>query len=103
MISASAAGGATPVIAWNVRGRFTRGAGGFHHAPEENEILYWLGGANPFTHAVEWIRFSLYTEWNTMSVPMTLGTTLVLTLLAVMGFRPERMSKVWSGLCIRVL
>lgn len=60
---------------------------------EANEFLYWICAINPFTHAVELIRFSLYAEWHTLSVSVTLGTTIVLTLIAVMGFRPERMSK----------
>lgn len=64
---------------------------------EANEFLYWICAVNPFTHAVELIRFSLYAQWHTLSVAVTLGTTVVLTLLAVMGFRPERMSKARPG------
>lgn len=60
---------------------------------EANEILYWICAFNPFTHAVELIRFSLYAQWHTLSVAVTLGITVVLTATAVMGFRPERMSK----------
>ena len=64
---------------------------------EANEFLYWICAVNPFTHAVELIRFSLYAQWHTLSIAVTLGTTTILTLLAVMGFRPERMSKARPG------
>lgn len=64
---------------------------------EANEILYWICVINPFTHGVELIRFSLYAQWHTLSVAVTLGTTIVLTLVAIMGFRPERMSKARPG------
>lgn len=60
---------------------------------EANEWIYWLSTVNPFTHAVELIRFSLYEQWNTLALAITFSATAVLLVLAVTGFQPERMSK----------
>lgn len=64
---------------------------------ESNEWIYWLSTINPFTHAVELIRFSLYGQWNSLALGVTLGATTILLLLAVTGFQPERMSKARPG------
>ena len=57
---------------------------------EASPWLYWICPFNPFTHAVEAIRFSLYLEWNPMAYGITAGVTAVLALLATAGFRPQR-------------
>jgi ABC-2 type transport system permease protein len=57
---------------------------------EASPWLYWICQFNPFTHAVEAIRFSLYLEWNPLAVGITAGVTLVLSLFATAGFRPQR-------------
>ena len=57
---------------------------------EASPWLYWFCQFNPFTHAVEAIRFSLYLEWNPTAFGITAGVTVVLALLATAGFRPQR-------------
>ncbi len=57
---------------------------------ESSLWIYWLCQINPFTHAVEAIRFALYLEWNTQAFGITLMTTLLLSSLATAGFRPQR-------------
>jgi len=59
---------------------------------ESSEWLYWICTINPFTHAVELVRFALYMELNQTALMVTLGATAVFTLLALTGFNPERMA-----------
>lgn len=57
---------------------------------DANPWLYWLCQFNPFTHAVESIRFCLHLAWNPQAFGITAGVTLVLALLATASFRPQR-------------
>jgi len=57
---------------------------------EASPWLYWLCQFNPFTHAVEAIRFALYLQWNPLAFGVTAMVTLVLATLATAGFRPQR-------------
>jgi ABC-2 type transport system permease protein len=57
---------------------------------EASPWLYWICQFNPFTHAVEAIRFSLYLEWNPMALGVIATVTVILLLLATAGFRPQR-------------
>lgn len=57
---------------------------------ETSPWLYWACQLNPFTHAVEAIRFSLYLEWNSLAWGIITGTTLALAILATAGFQPQR-------------
>ncbi|MGO1232328.1 MAG: ABC transporter permease [Marinobacter sp.] len=57
---------------------------------EASPWLYWICQFNPFTHAVEAIRFSLYLEWNPVAFGITTGVTVVFASLATAGFRPQR-------------
>lgn len=57
---------------------------------EASEWLYWLCSINPFTHAVELVRFSLYLQLNTEALLITAGATLLFGLLAVIGFQPRK-------------
>ncbi len=59
---------------------------------ESSEWLYWVCSANPFTHAVELVRFALYAEFNLQACLITAGTTLVFTVLALVGFRTEQVA-----------
>ncbi|MHA6324019.1 ABC transporter permease [Roseivivax sp. CAU 1753] len=45
---------------------------------ESSELLHDICAVNPFTHAVELIRFALYLQWN--------GAALLWTVLALVGF-----------------
>ncbi|MCL9658984.1 ABC transporter permease [Pseudomonas protegens] len=51
--------------------------------------LYWLCALNPFTHAVELVRFALYQRLNLLALAVCLGLTLVFSLLAVLTFNPQ--------------
>lgn len=53
-------------------------------------VLYQICQLNPFTHAIEAIRFALYLQWNSLAFGVLLGTTIVLAALATAGFRPQR-------------
>src|SRR5258708_21888303 len=43
--------------------------------------------ANPFTHAVELIRFSLYGEFEPIAAAVVVGSTVIFFMLAVYGDR----------------
>ena len=60
---------------------------------ESSEWLYWVCSVNPFTHAVELVRFALYTELNIEALLVTAGTTLFFTVLALMGFNSEQTAR----------
>lgn len=53
------------------------------------EIIYWMSLCNPFTHAVELIRFAAYGKFNAVSLAVVLGTTVVAFLLAARGYDPQ--------------
>lgn len=57
---------------------------------ESSEWLYWICMVNPFTHAVELVRYALYLQLNTEALAITIFTTLFFTLFAVMGFNPQK-------------
>jgi len=57
---------------------------------ESSELLYYVCAANPFTHAVELIRFSLYSTANYFSLSIVLITTIVLLSAAIVGYDPKR-------------
>lgn len=57
---------------------------------ESSEILYYLCLANPFTHAVELIRFALYGEFNGLAAAVVAGAFLVVLLAAIWGYNPSR-------------
>lgn len=52
--------------------------------------VYYLASFNPFTHAVEMIRFALYGQLNLLSSLVVLGSLLIFFLLAVWGYDPQR-------------
>ena len=57
---------------------------------EANAFLAQLCAANPFTHAVELIRFALYGQVNQTSLLVVIACTLVFMALAVYGYDPGR-------------
>jgi ABC-2 type transport system permease protein len=57
---------------------------------DQSQILYWVSQLNPFTHAVEMIRFSLYGMFEPVSSAVVCGSTVVFFLLAVLGYDPQR-------------
>lgn len=52
--------------------------------------LYWLSEANPFTHAVEIIRFALYEKFNPISALVVAAYLLLFMALAIIGYDPGR-------------
>lgn len=57
---------------------------------ESSELLHDICAANPFTHAVELIRFALYLEINWPALGWVLLSTAVLMAAAVWGYDPAR-------------
>ncbi len=52
--------------------------------------LYKLAQFNPFTHAVEAIRFAMYGQFNGAAWAVVLGCSLVFFVLALWGYDPQR-------------
>ncbi len=57
---------------------------------EASPALAWICRLNPFTHAVELIRFSLHLQGNALSLAVTAGATAVFFALALWGYEPAR-------------
>ncbi|MEM9870444.1 MAG: ABC transporter permease [Pseudomonadota bacterium] len=57
---------------------------------ESSELLHDICALNPFTHAVELIRFALYVELNPMALLWTLLATSVFAGAALIGYDPAR-------------
>ncbi|MGA7537555.1 MAG: ABC transporter permease [Steroidobacteraceae bacterium] len=57
---------------------------------QANETLYKICMANPFTHAVELIRFALYERFNLEAFAVVAGCVIVFMVLAVLGYDPGR-------------
>jgi ABC-2 type transport system permease protein len=52
--------------------------------------VYYVAMANPFTYAVELIRFALYGAFEPVSAVVVCGTTVLFFALAVFGYNPQR-------------
>ncbi len=57
---------------------------------ESSEWLYQLCLFNPFTHAVELIRFAMYSQFNAQALAVTLSCTIAFIGLAIWGYDPKR-------------
>ncbi len=57
---------------------------------ESSRLLHDICAANPFTHAVELIRFALYGQWNLPALGWTLLATGVFGAAALWGYDPAR-------------
>lgn len=57
---------------------------------ESSVLLYRISAWNPFTQAVEMIRFALYERANPEAIAFTLATLAVLLALAIHGYNPTR-------------
>jgi len=51
--------------------------------------VYWLSVANPFTYAVELVRFAAYGQFNALALAVVLGVGAVAFALAVRGYTPR--------------
>jgi ABC-2 type transport system permease protein len=57
----------------------------------ESSVLLWqIAGLNPFTHAVELIRFALYGQLEPTALAATVGCAALFFGLAVLGYNPAR-------------
>ena len=56
---------------------------------DASEWLYWLCALNPFTHAVELVRFALYQRLSPLALGVCLGLTVLFAVLAVVTFNPQ--------------
>ncbi|APX94435.1 multidrug ABC transporter permease [Halomonas sp. 1513] len=57
---------------------------------EGSYLVYQIASLNPFTYAVEMIRFALYEQLNLEAVLIVAVTTAVLLALAILGYNPAR-------------
>src|SRR5215212_9746775 len=55
-----------------------------------SEAIYLISMANPFTHAVEMIRYALYGMFEPVAALVVCGATVLFFLLAVLGYDPQR-------------
>jgi ABC-2 type transport system permease protein len=57
---------------------------------EGSPLLYYLCELNPFTHAVELVRFALYAEINWISLAVVGGCTALFMIGAILAYDPSR-------------
>ena len=55
-----------------------------------SEAIYWVSLINPFTHAVEMIRFALYGMFEPIATLVVVVSTVIFFMLAVHGYDPQR-------------
>jgi ABC-2 type transport system permease protein len=57
---------------------------------EASQALWWICVINPFTHAVELIRFALYLQFNPEAAVATFAWTVLFLSTALWGYNPAR-------------
>jgi len=57
---------------------------------EASPLLYYICQFNPFTHAVELIRFALYGQLNATALAVVIGCTAVFMVGAILAYDPAR-------------
>ena len=57
---------------------------------ESSNLLYQICVFNPFTHAIELIRFALYGQFNTAAAVVVIAVLIVFMSLAVYAYNPAR-------------
>ena len=57
---------------------------------ESSEWIYGLASFNPFSHAVELIRFALYGQTNLSALGYTIAASLIFLTAAIIGYNPSR-------------
>ena len=57
---------------------------------EASPFLYYVCQFNPFTHAVELVRFALYGKLNLLSLAVVCGCTAVFMIGAILAYDPAR-------------
>ena len=64
---------------------------------ESSPLLYEICRINPFTHAVELIRFALYGQLEPMSLAIVLGCTVLFLAAAIYAYNPSKGLMSWRG------
>jgi ABC-2 type transport system permease protein len=64
---------------------------------ESSEVLYTLAQYNPFSQAVELIRFALYEQFNQQALLFTAAAFLLFMGAAIMGYNPSKGMMVKKG------
>lgn len=54
------------------------------------EIIHWIAMANPFSYAVELVRFAMYGEVNVTALLVVSACAIVFYAMAVVGYAPRR-------------
>jgi ABC-2 type transport system permease protein len=54
------------------------------------ELIFWVSQANPFTHAVELIRYSAYDKFNGIALAVVCGVGVVSFVFAAIAYDPQR-------------
>jgi ABC-2 type transport system permease protein len=57
---------------------------------EGSYLVYQIAALNPFTHAVEMIRFAMYERFNGAAITISVAVAAVLLALAILGYNPSR-------------
>jgi ABC-2 type transport system permease protein len=57
---------------------------------ESSPLLYYICEFNPFTHAVELVRFALYGQVNWLALAVVVGCTAVFMIGAILAYDPSR-------------
>jgi ABC-2 type transport system permease protein len=60
------------------------------HMRESSLWLFYISQANPFTHAVELIRFALYAKLDAVSLVIVIACLIAFLVLAIWGYKPAR-------------
>ncbi|MBW3566409.1 MAG: ABC transporter permease [Proteobacteria bacterium] len=55
------------------------------------DVIYWMAMINPFTYAVELLRFAMYGKFDGVAALVVAGCAVAFYLLAVAGYDPRRM------------
>ncbi|MGB1702739.1 MAG: ABC transporter permease, partial [Cycloclasticus sp.] len=64
---------------------------------ESSELLFTLASYNPFSQAVELLRFALYGQFNLYAFSYTFMAFMVFMALAVWGYNPSKGMMVKKG------
>jgi ABC-2 type transport system permease protein len=57
---------------------------------ESSALLYHLAQYNPFSQAVEFIRFALYGQFNYLAFSYTMGAFILFMAAAIVGYNPSK-------------
>ena len=54
------------------------------------ELVWQISRFNPFTHVIEFVRFSMYGQFNAQSLLVIIVCFLIFFMAAVVGYKPQR-------------